>query len=216
MYKYRRLIVVIPDVQARIKPAFNQVELNFNNPQPELLSWCKKNDILLEAYSPLGSTGANQREIPEVHLSMQTLLWYTRLIMTLSLQVKKLAEKYGVDAANILISWQVQRGVSSAWINRRCDLAQIVLIPPLQVICLPKSVTDSRIESNFKGRWKTESSQTGPCANFRFLPPDVELSSEDLEMLERAAISSPQKRAVDPASSWGLDIFEDAKQKAKL
>jgi diketogulonate reductase-like aldo/keto reductase len=52
--------------QARIKPAFNQVELNFNNPQPELVKWSKENGILLEAYSPLGSTGAGQREVPEV------------------------------------------------------------------------------------------------------------------------------------------------------
>jgi diketogulonate reductase-like aldo/keto reductase len=33
----------------------NQVELNFFNPQPELLAFAKKQGLLLEAYSPLGS-----------------------------------------------------------------------------------------------------------------------------------------------------------------
>lgn len=51
---------------AKIKPAVNQVELNFSNPQPELLAWSKEAGVLLEAYSPLGSTGAKERDHPEV------------------------------------------------------------------------------------------------------------------------------------------------------
>lgn len=94
--------------KASIKPDVNQCELNFSNPQPELLKFCKENEILLEAYSPLGSTGAKERDHPVI---------------------VKIAEKHGVDPANVLISWQVHRGV----------------------VCLPKSVTPSRIESNFKG-----------------------------------------------------------------
>ena len=39
----------------KYKPAVNQVELNFWNPQPELLAWARENGLLLEAYSPLGS-----------------------------------------------------------------------------------------------------------------------------------------------------------------
>jgi len=137
---------------AKIKPAFNQVELNFSNPQPELLKWSKENGVVLQAYSPLGSTGAKERDHPEI---------------------VKLAKKHNVDPANVLISWQVQRGA----------------------VCLPKSVTPSRIESNFK---------------------DVELSEEDLATLEKAAASHPPKRTVDPSEAWGLDIFEDAKQKARM
>lgn len=132
---------------AKIKPVCNQVELNFSNPQPELLQWSKEAGILLESYSPLGSTGAKERDHPEI---------------------KKLAEKHGVDPATILISWQVKRGA----------------------VCLPKSVTPSRIESNFK---------------------DIELSDEELEQLEKAAAAHPPKRTVDP--SWGIDIFEDAQQR---
>jgi diketogulonate reductase-like aldo/keto reductase len=70
--------------------------------------WSKKNGILLEAYSPLGSTGAPQLE---------------------DKVVQEIAKAHKVDPANVLISWQVQRGL----------------------VVLPKSVTPSRIKSNFQG-----------------------------------------------------------------
>lgn len=38
----------------KIKPAVNQVELNYWLPQPELVKWSRENGIILEAYSPLG------------------------------------------------------------------------------------------------------------------------------------------------------------------
>lgn len=67
----------------------DQVELSLACPQPELVAWLKKNDILPQAYSPLGSTGASQRD-NEV--------------------IDKIAKKHGVDGANILLSWSVKRG----------------------------------------------------------------------------------------------------------
>ncbi|PWZ03843.1 hypothetical protein BCV70DRAFT_153874 [Testicularia cyperi] len=73
----------------RIKPVTNQVELSFTFPQPELVAWLKSQDILPQAYSPLGSTGASQASL-EV--------------------VDKIAKKHGVQGANVLISWQVARG----------------------------------------------------------------------------------------------------------
>lgn len=86
----------------------SQVELNLHCAQPELVEWSHKNKVLVEAYSPLGSTGAPQLDDPVV---------------------KEIARAHNCQAANVLISWQVQRGV----------------------ICLPKSVTPERIVSNFKG-----------------------------------------------------------------
>jgi glycerol 2-dehydrogenase (NADP+) len=65
--------------------------MSFTCPQPELLAYLKKKDILAQAYSPLGSTGAS-------HTSMEV--------------IEKLAKKHNVEGANILISWQVGRGAN--------------------------------------------------------------------------------------------------------
>lgn len=127
----------------------SQVELNLRCAQPELLAWAKKNNVLLEAYSPLGSTGATQRD-DEV--------------------VVAIAKAHGVDPANILISWQVARGV----------------------VCLPKSVTPSRIIANL---------------------PQVKLSAAEVAQLEARAVELGEKRTVDPSKPWGFDIFESGKTK---
>ncbi|KAF9783169.1 NADP-dependent oxidoreductase domain-containing protein [Thelephora terrestris] len=74
----------------KYRPAVNQVELSFGNPQPELLAWAKLHDVLLEAYSPLGSS----RQVKE----------------TLELPIK-IAKELGITPAQVIISWHVQRGV---------------------------------------------------------------------------------------------------------
>ncbi|KZV96490.1 hypothetical protein EXIGLDRAFT_643065 [Exidia glandulosa HHB12029] len=88
-------------------PAVNQVELNFWNPQPELVKWALEHNVILEAYSPLGSN----RQVSE-SLNVP--------------EVKEIAEKLCISPAQVLISWQAQRGN----------------------IVLPKSVTPSRIDEN--------------------------------------------------------------------
>jgi len=74
-----------------IKPAVNQVELSFWNPQPELLKWAKEEGVVLEAYSPLGSQDyvKESLNVPEV---------------------KEAAAELGVTPAQVLISWHNQRG----------------------------------------------------------------------------------------------------------
>jgi len=75
----------------KYKPAVNQVELNFWNPQPELVEWARENELLLEAYSPLGSNN----QVKE----------------TLSVpEVKEIAKKLNITPAQVIISWHVQRG----------------------------------------------------------------------------------------------------------
>jgi len=74
-----------------IKPAVNQVELNFWNPQPELLKWSKEQGILLEAYSPLGGSRT-------VNKSLNLPL------------VRDISKKLNITPAQVLISWHVQRG----------------------------------------------------------------------------------------------------------
>ncbi|KAI0823952.1 NADP-dependent oxidoreductase domain-containing protein [Trametes gibbosa] len=75
----------------KYKPAVNQVELNFWNPQPELLKWAKEHDLLLEAYSPLGSNNQVKEtlQVPEV---------------------QAIAKELGITPAQAIISWHVQRG----------------------------------------------------------------------------------------------------------
>lgn len=45
---------------ARIKPSCLQVELHVSLQQNELVNYCKKNDMVVVAYSPLGSPGYNK------------------------------------------------------------------------------------------------------------------------------------------------------------
>lgn len=85
--KNLKRLLASPDVT--IAPAANQVELHPYLPQPNLLKFSKENNIVLEAYSPLGSTNSPL-------LKDETLV--------------NLATKYKVDPANILISWAVWRG----------------------------------------------------------------------------------------------------------
>ncbi|CEL02561.1 Putative Glycerol dehydrogenase [Aspergillus calidoustus] len=75
--------------QWEVVPAVNQVELHPYCPQHALKEWCAKRRILLEAYSPLGSTGS-------------PLLSDSELVA--------IAAKYNVSPATILISYQVNRG----------------------------------------------------------------------------------------------------------
>ncbi|KAI8668540.1 hypothetical protein NCS55_00880200 [Fusarium keratoplasticum] len=89
----------------KVVPAVNQIELHPFLPQHELREYCEKLGILLEAYSPLGSTGAP---------------------IMLDDEIQKIADKNGVSAATILISYHVNKGV----------------------VVLPKSVTEKRISSN--------------------------------------------------------------------
>jgi diketogulonate reductase-like aldo/keto reductase len=75
----------------KIQPAVNQVEINFWFPQVELLEFSKKTGILLEAYSPLGST---QRVKDSLNVP----------------EIKEAAKELGMTPAQVLISWHVQRG----------------------------------------------------------------------------------------------------------
>ncbi|KAF9100537.1 hypothetical protein BGX29_006511 [Mortierella sp. GBA35] len=128
---------------AKIVPAANQVELHPENPQWELLEFCKAKGIHLTAYSPLGSTDSPliKRE-----------------------EISKIAAKHNTNNANVLIAWGQQRGTS----------------------VIPKSVTESRIISNFK---------------------DIELDQEDLQTLKSLIDGKAPHRYCDPKEFWGIEIF---------
>ncbi|TFK44433.1 aado/keto reductase [Crucibulum laeve] len=71
-----------------IVPATNQVELHPCLPQEDLMSFCNKKGIILTAYSPLGRS--------------KTFFDHTT--------VKQIAEKLNASAAQVVLSWGVQRG----------------------------------------------------------------------------------------------------------
>ena len=82
----------------------------------ELLKKCKENDILMTAYSPLGSPAR-----PDHYKAIDD-----RILMDDQVVIK-IAENHGKTAAQILIRFALERGV----------------------VVIPKSVTPSRIRSNF-------------------------------------------------------------------
>lgn len=71
-----------------IKPMVNQIEFHPGFMQEETVNYCKKNDILVEAWSPLG-TG--------------------RMLTNETLQ--RIALKYNKSAAQLCIRWVLQNGV---------------------------------------------------------------------------------------------------------
>lgn len=84
---------------ASIRPAVNQVELHPYLQQRGLLDWCRKEGVLVTAYSPLGSKDrpARMKKPDEPELLKDPV-------------VVSIAERLGVTPAQVLIGWAVQRG----------------------------------------------------------------------------------------------------------
>jgi len=72
--------------ECNVKPAVNQVELHVFLQQPELVEYCKQNDIVIEAYSPL----AHGHGLDDPTLS-------------------KIAKKHAKSTAQIMLRWCVEQ-----------------------------------------------------------------------------------------------------------
>lgn len=83
--------------------------------------------------------------------------------------VTDLAKNKGVDVGQVLIAWALSRGTS----------------------VIPKSVTPSRVESNFKAK-------------------DVQLTQEEISKLEGL---DKHQRFVNPSKAWGVDIYFEESSK---
>lgn len=69
-------------------PMLNQVQLHPQNPQEEMVRYCKENQILPEAWSPLIQGQAFKREL-----------------------LVEIAAQYGVSVAQLCVRWIMQKGV---------------------------------------------------------------------------------------------------------
>ena len=94
--------------KTQITPAVNQVECHPFLNQNDLIAFCRKNNIAVTAYSPLGA-----------ERSGATLLENKVIV--------DMAERIQTTPAQILLAWQMQRGV----------------------IVIPKSVKENRIHENY-------------------------------------------------------------------
>ncbi|MCM1061976.1 MAG: aldo/keto reductase [Eubacterium sp.] len=75
-------------METEVKPMVNQIEFHPGQTQSETVTFCRENNILVEAWSPLG-TGR----------------------MLTNAALAKTAEKYGKSAAQLCIKWCLQNGI---------------------------------------------------------------------------------------------------------
>eukprot|EP00536_Pseudo-nitzschia_multiseries_P012992 jgi/Psemu1/261079/estExt_Genewise1Plus.C_5290005 len=81
----------------KIPPAVNQVEMHPYLQQSGLLAYCKKRNVNVQAYSPLGTSGYKGADEP-------TLLEDPTL--------RAIAAKHGITVAQVCLAWALQRGTS--------------------------------------------------------------------------------------------------------
>lgn len=74
--------------EGKIRPMINQIEFHPGFMQKEIVDYCKEREILVEAWSPLGSGKMLKKE-----------------------ELKTVAKKYGKDVAQICIKWCLQNEV---------------------------------------------------------------------------------------------------------
>lgn len=76
------------DTYAKVTPAVNQVELHVFLQQPELVKYCRENNIAIEAYSPLAHAKAMDNEV-----------------------IAKIARKHGKSYAQIMLRWLIEQNL---------------------------------------------------------------------------------------------------------
>lgn len=83
----------------RIKPVFNEIEMHPAFQQCDIIEYCRENDIIPVAYSPLGSAERPARDKESADTSVMEMP-----------ELIEIAKKHQVHPALICIKWAVQRG----------------------------------------------------------------------------------------------------------
>lgn len=85
--------------KAEIMPSVNQVENHPYLPQKELVDFCRKNNVEVTAYSPLGSGDRMDKESAEPVLLNDPI-------------IEKIAKRLKVMPSQIILAWDMARGLS--------------------------------------------------------------------------------------------------------
>lgn len=109
---------------AKVIPMVNQIRLCPGETSDDLVNYCRKLDIQLEAYSPLGTSQVF--DVPEL---------------------KKLSEKYGKTVAQISLRWSLQNGFLP--LPKSVTLSRIV--ENADIFDFELSKQDIRVISELKG-----------------------------------------------------------------
>lgn len=153
-----------------VTPAANQIERHPRLLQPELIQFCKEKNIHVTAYSVSNSINAHG-----THLTMSKAFGNNMLGVPLLVQhdaVKEVASRIGATPAQVILAWSQVGGHS----------------------VIPKSVTTSRIQENFK---------------------EIELSKEDFEKIEAIGKAEPRRYNIPYIANkprWPINIFGEPEE----
>ncbi len=80
-------------------PAVNQIELHPYNPQKEIVDYCRKHGIVVEAYASLGGQDSGKKTWNKLGGKLMDRV-----------EVREIAEKHGKSPSQILLRWATQQG----------------------------------------------------------------------------------------------------------
>lgn len=122
---------------SRIKPSNLQIECHAYNQQNELVDFCKKNNIVVTAYSPLGSPGLGKflSQFGHEYVNLTLYQLYVKFLLIFRANVpdvlgnpvvSKIAKKHNRSEAQVLLRHLHQRGI----------------------VAIPKSTNPKRLKQN--------------------------------------------------------------------